>query len=367
MTAPSLPAHRLSPAAIPRGALGVLALAVLAAHGLLLWQQAPSFGVSDPPDHAVRMLTRQIAPALTTPAPAVPVAATAPAPRQAAPQPAAARSKAPPAPATANSEQNRAPVRVEYGVVAPETVASAATVDAPAPVPATPPVAVAPPEPALAAAAPPVQVPGPVRLRYSVTGLAKDMTYHANAQLLWKPDGARYEARLEVSAFLIGSRVQTSAGQLTPQGLAPTRFSDKSRSEQATHFEREKNLITFSGNAPQAALQPGAQDRLSVVFQLAGMLAADPARYPAGSTVAVQTAGPRDATVWTFEVAGDENLRLGSGEVRAIRLVRPPRHEFDQKVELWFAPSVNYLPVRIKLTQVRGDFVDQVYESSETP
>lgn len=370
-TALPLPVHR--PAAIPGRPLAALALAVLAAHLLLLWQRPPAFAVNDLPDGAVRMVTRQVVPA-APPAAAPPPARVAPAPRHTAPA-------APSRPTTANSpvsEQKQPIVSAEYGVSAPENIAivSATPAPPPAPEPAVAVAAAAAPAPASAptpeagppaASAPPVQLPGAVKLKYSVSGMAKGLNYSASAELLWKPDGARYDARLTVGAFLLGSRVQTSTGQLTPQGLAPTRFSDKSRSEQATHFEREKNLITFSGNAPQVALQPGAQDRLSVVFQLAGLLAADAARYPAGSTVSVQTAGPRDAAVWTFEVAGEENLRVGSGEVRAIRLVRPPRHEFDQKVELWFAPSLNFLPIRIKLTQVRGDFVDQVYESSETP
>ena len=46
-------------------------------------------------------------------------------------------------------------------------------------------------------------------------------------------DASQYDLRFEVSAFLNGSRVQTSQGQLGPQGLSPKRFSDKSRSERA--------------------------------------------------------------------------------------------------------------------------------------
>jgi len=119
-----------------------------------------------------------------------------------------------------------------------------------------------------------VAVAGPVRLRYGVKGQARGLHYSASAELLWLPAGSQYEARLEVSAFLLGSRVQTSSGQLTPAGLAPTRFSDKSRAEQAAHFERAKGRISFSGNTPDVALLPGAQDRLSVVLQLAALLAA---------------------------------------------------------------------------------------------
>ena len=47
------------------------------------------------------------------------------------------------------------------------------------------------------------------------------------------------------------------------------------------------------------------------------------------------------------------------GEVMAFKLTRAPRREFDTRVELWYAPSMNYLPVRIRVTQANGDFIDQ--------
>ena len=39
-------------------------------------------------------------------------------------------------------------------------------------------------------------------------------------------------------------------------------------------------------------------------------------------------------------------------------LTRNARAPFDDTVELWLAPSLGYLPVRIKLTQPNGDFAD---------
>ena len=40
-------------------------------------------------------------------------------------------------------------------------------------------------------------------------------------------------------------------------------------------------------------------------------------------------------------------------------VIRKPRREFDQKVEIWYAPSLGYLPVRNRITQQNGDFIDQ--------
>jgi len=42
-----------------------------------------------------------------------------------------------------------------------------------------------------------------------------------------------------------------------------------------------------------------------------------------------------------------------------VKLTRKPRREFDQKVEVWYAPSMGWLPVRNRVTDANGDFVDQ--------
>ena len=211
------------------------------------------------------------------------------------------------------------------------------------------------------------KAPDSALLKYQVQGQAKGFSYWASAELQWLQDGKDYEARLEVSAFLLGSRVQISKGTLGAEGLMPTRFGDKTRSEQAAHFQRDKGLITFSANSPDAPLLKGAQDRLSVVLQLSSLLAADPTRFPAGTMLSFQTVSQREAEVWQFLVEKEEMLQLPFGDISAIKLNRKPRREFDQHIELWFAPTLGYLPVRLRITNANGDFVDQLLSKAEKP
>lgn len=207
--------------------------------------------------------------------------------------------------------------------------------------------------------------PPSTTLRYAVNGTAKGLGYHATAVLQWKNTADRYEASLEVGAFLLGSRTQTSAGLLGPQGLLPERFSDKNRSELAAHFQRDKGLISFSANTPEVPLLKGAQDRLSVVLQLSALLAADPTRYPIGTMLSFQTVSQREAEVWQFKVVNEETLDLPYGAVPSLKLQRNPRRDFDQRIELWFAPALNHLPVRLRITNANGDTVDQLLRSVE--
>ena len=212
-----------------------------------------------------------------------------------------------------------------------------------------------------------VALPASAILTYRMTGNARGLTYHASAELGWRNLGDRYDARMTVSALFLGARSMASVGQLGASGLAPTRFSDKSRSEVAAHFEPDKGLITFSANTPSAVWVPGAQDRVSVFFQISGLMAGNPADFPVGTTVAMYTAGPRSADTWAFTVAAEEILTLPYGDIQTVKLIRKPQREHDQTVEIWLAPALGYLPVRNKITQSNGDFIDQQLSELKRP
>jgi hypothetical protein len=259
-----------------------------------------------------------------------------------------------------------APERNE-AIAPPAAVAAAPPAPEPDPTPApTPPERN--PRPPTSARGLDVQVlaiPEPARVNYEVTLEARGMSVHGQAQLSWRHDGSQYEAQLTVGAPLLPTRTQRSTGRITDEGLAPTRFLDKSRSEQATHFEREKGTVVFSNNRPEAALLAGAQDRLSVVIQLSVLIGGQPQKYPPGTQIAIPTASTRELEPWVFTVEGEEDLQLPGGKVHALKLQRNPRKEFDQKVELWLAPRMDYAPVRLRLTSPNGDSVDQRWSSTD--
>lgn len=211
------------------------------------------------------------------------------------------------------------------------------------------------------------KAPTSALLSYKLQGQSKGFNYFANGELLWQQDGQRYDARLEVSAFLMGSRTQTSTGTLGPEGLMPTRFGDKTRSELAAHFQRDKNIISFSANTPSVPLLKGAQDRLSVIIQAGALLAGDPERYPTGTMLSFQIVSQREAEVWQFSVEKEETLQLPYGPVVAVKLSRTPRREFDQRIDVWLAPELGYLPVRLHVTNANGDWLDQTLKSVEKP
>jgi len=219
------------------------------------------------------------------------------------------------------------------------------------------------------AGAAPVHIPPPQQLKFEVLGEVKRFQYRASAELLWQHDGQHYQARQEVKVLFLGSRTQSSQGDITASGLRPLHFSDQSRREQTADFDYEHGLIRFNSGSPEASLLPGTQDRLSIFIQLGALLAANPERYPTGSHIQMNTAGGRNANPWTFRIEGPETLNLPVGTLSAIKLQRLPQdpNDHEQQAQLWLAPSLGYLPARIQLTQNNGDFVDLRLNSHHEP
>ncbi|QSI33607.1 DUF3108 domain-containing protein [Variovorax sp. RKNM96] len=204
-----------------------------------------------------------------------------------------------------------------------------------------------------------LRIPGSVTLDFEATGQTGASPQRGVfGELVWLQDGSRYDGRLTLKAVFFTLLNWHSTGKIGPSGLEPERYSESRKAEVASHFARDQGQVIFSNQAPSVPLQPGAQDRMSVMMQLGGLLAASPDRYPAGTRISVQTVGVRDGDVWVFVVGDEEKLQLPAGEYTARKLTRTPRKEFDRKLELWLAPKYGYLPVRIKQTEANGDFAD---------
>ena len=386
---------------IPARVLLALALTVLLAHGLALRKMAISLGASEPIRTRV-FTTRSIAiapPAAPAVLPKRPVTVTPrPAPPPPPPPPPPPRPKTagvmtaatvpaePPAPAPVEPPAPVAPeplpkVPPEPPIETPPEPAAPTVQTAPEPVPqasADPPQNAASSTARLPGTAAPLAsetvaanrsyvVPGSIRLNFDAVGKRGRFDYKAMGSLTWLQDGGGYDMKLEMGDWIIGKRVLSSTGKLGAEGLAPTRFSDKFRSERAAHFDRAQHRITFSANTPPAAMLPGAQDQLSIFAQLAAIVAGDPLGFPIGTVLDIQTAGPRNADQWIFAVEREEMLNLPGGQVPALKLIRKPGKDYDQTVELWLAPQLDYLPARIRITFANGDYLDQQWRSSSPP
>ncbi len=215
-------------------------------------------------------------------------------------------------------------------------------------------------------APPPVALTGSAQWTYTATTRHRGALLTGHAVLDWQHDERTYEATLRIAIPPLPTREQRSAGELDAQGLAPRRFSERSRTEEAAHFDRDAGRIVFSGQQPAAPLRAGAQDRLSVLLQLGALLAARPEGWPEGTELILQTATAREAGDWRFIVEGTQALSLADVPTAALKLTRAPRHEYDARLELWFVPGAAYYgPVRLRLTPANGDWLELQWSGTD--
>ncbi len=314
-----------------------------------------------------------------TPASAPPLAPAEPEPSEDEPpqptptEPASAESaSAESAPSEAAPPEATPPEVVPPGPM-PGTVAQAEPPSEPASAAEPAPAASVPPE--VAASVPEAAASGPspagfawprsTRLSYVLTGNFRG-ELHGTAQVEWIKAGARYQVHLDA---VIGptfaplfTRRMSSEGRLTDEGLAPERFDQDSK---MALRDRLRETLRFDGdavrlaNGQRRAGWPGAQDSASQFVQLAYLFNTKPALREPGSRIHLPLALPRHVLPWVYEVGGHETLSTPFGEldtfyVRPVSSMPPG----NLSAEMWFAPALRYLPVRIRLRQDESTFID---------
>lgn len=358
-------ARRLTPRRAAAWCAVVLAVVLghgLATHEFRVLRDAAQHADAPPPRIEVAFV-RELQPAEPPPVPA-------PRPRRAAkpvPKPAPALPASAPEPAV-SAVADAASAPDAAGPAASDPVLAAAAASALASEPpaaaegaASEPASAADPAFSTASApgAPGFEWPPSTRLSYSLTGWWRG-ELHGSARVQWVRLGLRYQVHLDVDVALVVSRRMTSDGELTAEGLKPRRYDEETRvlgseTRRATlHFEPDR--IVNAAGVPRA-LPPGVQDTASQFVQLTWLFTTQPQLLEPGRSIELPLALPRSSKAIVFDVIGREPLDTPLGRLDTVHL--KPRVEQTAKkpagndisAEIWFAPGLQYLPVRIRLTQ----------------
>lgn len=338
----------------PPGGLGRLLLAlgvVLAVHGLLL-SLLPAAGLgASAADRAPARLRVSFVREL---APAEPVlrqrpARALPRPRRAQPALAAVGEDAP---------------ALQAQALAPEPAASAPSLLPPlppsldGPAAALAPVHAAQANPADAAASAPDATtfdwPPSTRLVYRVEGDV-DGPVEGDAVVEWLRQGERYQVRLEINVALVASRRISSDGLITPAGLAPRRYDEETR---ILLREPRRVQLLFGPETLQMAdgrtlpRPPGVQDSASQFVQMTWLFNVRPELLQPGQSIAFPLALPRRVETWIYDVLAAEPQPTPAGWLPTVH-VKPRREASggDLTAEFWVAPSLQHLPVRMRIRQ----------------
>ncbi|CAB3784164.1 hypothetical protein LMG28688_01814 [Paraburkholderia caffeinitolerans] len=183
----------------------------------------------------------------------------------------------------------------------------------------------------------------------------------------WKSDGKRYEIVVAVPLPFVGTFSWTSRGHVDAFGLAPEQYIEKrgSRPENFTIFNREEKQIVFTRTPNSLALPDGAQDRFSMVMQLASLVRGDPDAYKPGVTREFYVADNNSGETWPIATIGDETVSTDHGMVTARHFMRLPRREGDKRrIDVWLAPALGWLPVRLVQTEPNGTQIELLWRGA---
>lgn len=174
---------------------------------------------------------------------------------------------------------------------------------------------------------------------------------------------ARHEWQLEGNTYAFKSTVETigiaalfksikatqeSRGEITAAGFRPTEFiQERGKGSERARFDWKRN--TVKNGDEEDALAAGTQDVLSVYYQLAWSA-------PTRGILELPIATGRKLDQYRFEVIGAETLSTEDGPQQTTR-VRVKTG--SDTMELWLAPQLSPLPLRITILNKKGELYDQ--------
>jgi hypothetical protein len=187
---------------------------------------------------------------------------------------------------------------------------------------------------------------------------------NAPGTIHWTSNAKGYEMIVSVPLPFVGPFVYSSHGRIDAFGLAPDQYSEKRghRAEDIAIFNRTDKKIGFTRTPDTLPLPDGAQDRFSMVMQLASLVRGDPSAYKPGVTRQFFVVDNNSGENWPVETIGDETIRTDQGYLETRHFKRLPRHDGDlRRIDVWLAPSLGWLPARIVQTEPNGTQFELVW------
>lgn len=197
-------------------------------------------------------------------------------------------------------------------------------------------------------------------LVYDLTGMQKGLRYNATATLRWQRNGDRYVAALSARILVVFKRNQTSQGRIVGQALQPSLFVDEGKRVKQATFNADAQRIDYTESGP-APYTPDTQDRLSVYFTLPQLMAQ--ARKQQRNTFSVPVSSANSLTQWDFTIGSRDVIDTPMGQWPAQILSRVRQTADDTSAKLWYGGTNGLLPLRIRLEDSDGTWLEQSLRS----
>ncbi len=208
--------------------------------------------------------------------------------------------------------------------------------------------------------------PEATKVTYKIEGFFRGPIY-GQASVEWVRKESRYQVHVDASvgpSFApLGSWRLSSEGAITAEGLSPERYENVNRlliktspARRLTFDEREITLA----NGDKVPRPKGVQDPASQFIQLAYGFILKPESLKVGNTVRMPLAILTRAETLAYDVVGEEVLKTPIGDVPTFHI--KPRRMVESNANLpadiWVAPGLQYLPVRIYVKVNEETYMD---------
>lgn len=180
----------------------------------------------------------------------------------------------------------------------------------------------------------------------------------------WTNDGQHYEMVVSIPLPFVGPFVYSSKGHIDTFGIAPEQYSEQRgrRAPDITVFDRSTKQLVYTRTPNNRPLADGAEDRFSVIMQLSSLVRGAPETYKPGVVIQFSVADNDSNEIWPIETVGDEEVQAPDGNVTARHFTRLARREGDKRrLDIWLAPTLGWLPVRILQTEPNGLQIEMLW------
>jgi hypothetical protein len=216
-----------------------------------------------------------------------------------------------------------------------------------------------------------VDLPPSSDITLDVARIDANGTHWSGEELLsWRISPSGYRIQVEAGIRVIFARVNlltvTSEGTVGDEGFVPSLMTEKRRGRAmtATHFNRDEGTLTFSASQAKYPLVPGTQDKASAPLQLTAIARGDPGQL--SGNIDIFVGEDRDASVFSFVVAGQEQIDTPLGRINTWHVVRPPKPgSYNSRLDLWLAPDYGWVPVQIRNLESSGAVTTETARSIE--
>lgn len=208
---------------------------------------------------------------------------------------------------------------------------------------------------------PGIEWPLSTELDYQLTGDYRGPV-HGDARVQWLREGAHYQVHLEAwigpRLAPLMSRRMSSDGEITPAGLAPKRFDEVTGglaggNRHVTLLFEPGGVILADGR--REPLPDGTQDAASQFVQFTWLFLTGRQATQQDTLIQQSLALPRSVHLWRYKVRGLEDVATPLGPIPAWHVDSDVGDTPGaMQAEFWLAPSLQYLPVRVRMWQNRS-------------